>query len=84
MKFEGEESREQVEGRNMPRTQVLRSKTPSSEKSKTQLLRGWTNIQNFPSFCLETPSSEKKKLWNDRFRVKNVGAGDTNFRPRHW
>ena len=42
MKCEGEESTEQVEEGNMPGDKVLKSKTPSSEKSKTQLLRGGT------------------------------------------
>ena len=57
MKFEGGREQRTSGGGKDARRQVLRSNTPSSEKSKTQLLRGWT----FFSKILKTPTPEKQK-----------------------
>ena len=87
MKFEGGREQRTSGGGEHAKRQVYRSKTPSSEKSKTQLLRSWTIVQKY-MFSLKlckTPTSEKQKkilkmFWNDRFRGKTFGPNDSNFR----
>ena len=51
MKLEGGEREERKWRREKGRTQLLRSKTPSSEKSKTELLRSW--IFFFEKTCFQ-------------------------------
>ena len=44
MRLEGGREQRTCGGEEHAKRQVLRRKTPSSEKSKTQLLSGWTNF----------------------------------------
>ena len=74
MKFDGGEKRQEVDRGERDKRQVLRSKTPSSEKSKTQLLRSWTFFLKNTCFLLifgkKLLRSRKqllKNFWTDRF-----------------
>ena len=52
MSFEGGRKQRTSGGGEHARRQILRSKTLSSEKSRRQLLRGWTNFQSNTSVLL--------------------------------
>ena len=73
-KVEEEREKRWSGGRESGKTQPLRSKTPSSEKSKMQLLRSWTKIKKcFLSLEMrKTLLLRNKKrpliiVWKDRF-----------------
>ena len=64
------------------KTQVLRSKTQSSEKSETQLLRGCTDYQKNVGFTKKKNQllvGKKKSFWKDLLRVKMCGSDVPNF-----
>ena len=64
--------------------QLLRGESPSSEKSKTQLLRGWTHEQKYVSIYMiienttyEKPKTVSKTCFERPFHVliQNLAVG---------